>query len=51
MLRAILAMPFLLLAYGCLMLAYWACPGLKQKDTPKAGAWVDAPEGWEKGQH
>jgi hypothetical protein len=52
MFRAILAMPFLLMAYGCLMLAYWVCPGLKdKKGQPTKGAWVDAPEGWERGQN
>jgi hypothetical protein len=52
MFRAIIAMPFLLMAYANLMLAYWVCPGLKdKKGPPPAGAWVDAPEGWEKGQN
>jgi len=52
MFRAILAMPFLLMAYGCLMLAFRVCPGLKEQDKPKAqGAWMDTPEGWEKGQN
>ena len=52
MFRTILAIPFLLMAYACLMVAHKVCPGLweKAKPTP-AGAWVDAPEGWERGQN
>jgi hypothetical protein len=48
MFRALCAMPFLLVAYACLMLAYRVCPSLKEKDTPTQGAtWLDAPEGWD----
>ena len=45
-------MPFLLMSYGLLLLAYWVCPSLKEKDIPtQGGQWMDAPEGWEKGQN
>jgi hypothetical protein len=48
MFRTLLALPFLLLAYACLQVAFWVCPSLKETGNSPAGAWLDAPEGWDK---